>query len=43
MFTYLDMVVCDAKPSDRLPSKLSAKHNDTNKDSLPLSITVFRI
>lgn len=35
------MVVCDAKPRDRLPNKLRAKHKDTNKESFPLSITIF--
>lgn len=43
MITNLDIVVCDAKPSDRLPNKLRAKHKDTNKESLPLSIVIFRI
>lgn len=35
--------MCDAKPSDRLPNKLSAKHKDTNKESLPFSIVIFLI
>lgn len=40
---YLDIVVCDAKPNDLLPNKLREKHNDTKKESFPLSITIFLI